>query len=177
MARQRERNTLEDTRRETTPSRSQRKRDSTALQKLGEELTLLGASELDRMPLSENLREAVREWRRIHSHEGRRRQLQYIGRLMREEADPAAVTAALEARRQGRSAETQVFRHLERLRDELVEAEEPGLLCAGFGERADEVRRLALRAREERRIGAPPRAFRALFRLLRELETPAVDAK
>ncbi len=172
MARHRERNALADAEREATPSRSQRKRDSIALQKLGEELTLLGASELERMPLSAPLKAAVQEWRRIPSHEGRRRQLQYIGRLMREEEDPTAVAVALEARRQGRSAETQAFRHLERLRDELVEAADPGLLCAGFGERADEVRRLAVRAREERRDGAPPRAFRALFRLLRELETP-----
>ena len=68
------------------PSRSQKKRDSTALQRMGEELTTLGSSVLAKMPLTPNIREAVLEWQRLSSHEGRRRQMQYIGRLMREEA-------------------------------------------------------------------------------------------
>ena len=75
------------------PSRSQKKRDSTALQRMGEELTTLGSSVLAKMPLTPNIREAVLEWQRLSSHEGRRRQMQYIGRLMREEADPQAVRA------------------------------------------------------------------------------------
>ena len=68
------------------PSRSQKKRDSTALQRMGEELTTLGSSVLAKMPLTPNIREAVLEWQRLSSHEGRRRQMQYIGRLMAEDA-------------------------------------------------------------------------------------------
>ena len=51
------------------PSRSQKKRDSTALQRMGEELTTLGSSVLAKMPLTPNIREAVLEWQRLSSHE------------------------------------------------------------------------------------------------------------
>ena len=66
-------------------SRSQRKRDSQALQKLGEELAELPVRELAKLPMSPDLLEAYRDLGRITSHEARRRQMQYIGRLMREE--------------------------------------------------------------------------------------------
>ena len=151
-------------------SRSQRKRDSAALQELGAALTRLGASELDRMPLTPDLREAVLEWMRIGSREGRRRQMQYIGRLMREQADVAAVTAALAARDEAHGARTRAFRRIEALRESLLQAADPGELCSGYGERAHEIRALVLRARAERESGRPPHAFRALFRALQELE-------
>ena len=79
------------------PSRSQRKRDSLALQRVGERLTLYPDSVLATLPLSGELRLAVAEWRRIPSREGKRRQLQYLGRLMREEADPEAILEALDS--------------------------------------------------------------------------------
>ena len=66
-------------------SRSQRKRDSQALQKLGEELAELPVRELAKLPLSTALLDAYRDLGKITSHEARRRQMQYIGRLMREE--------------------------------------------------------------------------------------------
>ena len=65
------------------PSKSQRKREMSALQALGESLLRLSAAELARIDLPEPLREAIAETARISSHEGRRRQLQYIGKLMR----------------------------------------------------------------------------------------------
>ncbi len=74
-------------------SRSQRKRESTALQRLAEELARLAPSEWERLPLTEDLLSALRDLRRIRDHEGRRRQMQYLGRLMRE-ADGAAIEAA-----------------------------------------------------------------------------------
>ena len=82
---------------EDRPSRSQKKRDSTALQNLGEELASLPETILDAFPLSEKTREAVREWRRFSSRESKRRQMQYIGRLMREENDIPALREALTA--------------------------------------------------------------------------------
>ena len=104
------------------PSRSQKKRDSTALQRMGEELTTLGSSVLAKMPLTPNIREAVLEWQRLSSHEGRRRQMQYIGRLMREEADPQAVRDALDAIKLGHTGETASFKRSEKLRDDLMNA-------------------------------------------------------
>jgi ribosome-associated protein len=68
---------------ESKPSKSARKREYLALQKLGEELITLKQSELDRLPLDDALLEAVMEARQIKAHGALRRQKQYIGKLMR----------------------------------------------------------------------------------------------
>ena len=65
------------------PSKTQRKRDSHELQHLGEALAALPDERLARLELPEGLADALREYRRTRSHEGRRRQLQYVGKLMR----------------------------------------------------------------------------------------------
>lgn len=154
------------------PSRSQKKRDSTALQGMGEELTALGASVLAKMPITPNIREAVLEWQHLSSHESRRRQMQYIGRLMREEAEPQAVRDALDAVKLGHSGETASFKRSEKLRDDLMiasDAEMGGLLAAFPPEDAAELRDLTAKARNEREHGRPPHAYRALFRKLKSL--------
>ncbi len=78
------------------PSRSQRKRDSHALQRLGEALTRLSPQEQAQLPISDDLRAALQEYRRLTSREGKRRQLQYLGRLMRDEASPETLVEAME---------------------------------------------------------------------------------
>ncbi len=65
-------------------SRSQKKRDSSSLQKIGEEIANLAPAKLDMLPLTEDLQSAIAEYKRITNREAKRRQLQYIGRLMRE---------------------------------------------------------------------------------------------
>ena len=80
---------------ESKPSKSARKREYLALQKLGEELVTLRESELLSIPLDGDLLEAVQEARRIKAHGALRRQKQYIGKLMRH-VDPEPITAALE---------------------------------------------------------------------------------
>ena len=80
---------------ETKPSKSARKREYLALQKLGEELVTLRESDLLSLPLDEDLLEAVQEARRIKAHGALRRQKQYIGKLMRH-VDPEPINAALE---------------------------------------------------------------------------------
>lgn len=65
-------------------SRSQKKRDSISLQKIGEEIANLAPAKLDMLPLTEDLQSAIAEYKRITNREAKRRQLQYIGRLMRE---------------------------------------------------------------------------------------------
>lgn len=157
---------------EERPSRSQKKRDSTALQNMGEELAALSPSMLEKMPLTPNLREAVLEWRRLSSHESRRRQMQYIGRLMREEGDAPAVREALDGIRLGHAGETALFKRCEKLRDDLMTAapdEVDGLLAPFAPEDAAELRDLLAKARNEREHGRPPHAFRALFRTLKSL--------
>ncbi len=76
------------------PSKTQRKREMHGLQALGESLVALEDDEIDRLPIDERLADAVRAARSIRSHEGRRRQLQFIGRLMRD-VDADALRAAL----------------------------------------------------------------------------------
>ena len=76
------------------PSKSQRKREALALQDLGETLVTLKPAQLDKMPLPEKLREAVLAARQMNQRGARKRQLQYIGRLMRE-IDPEPIRAAL----------------------------------------------------------------------------------
>ena len=76
------------------PSKSQRKRDALALQELGETLVTLKPTQLDKMPLPEELREAVLAARQMNQRGARKRQLQYIGRLMRQ-IDPEPIRAAL----------------------------------------------------------------------------------
>ena len=80
---------------ESKPSKSARKREYLALQKLGEDLITLRESDLLSLPLDEDLLEAVQEARRIKAHGALRRQKQYIGKLMRH-VDPEPINAALE---------------------------------------------------------------------------------
>jgi len=79
---------------DSKPSKSARKREYLALQKLGEELLALREADLLDIELEEDLREAVLEARQIKSHGALRRQKQYIGKLMRQ-IDPEPVRAAL----------------------------------------------------------------------------------
>ncbi len=154
------------------PSRSQKKRDSTALQVMGEELSALSPSVLAKMPISNNIREALIEWQRLGSHEGRRRQMQYVGRLMREEGDAQAIREALDRLKLGHAGETASFKRFEKLRDDLMiasEAELDELLAPFASEDAKELRELTAKARNEREHGRPPHAFRALFRKLKSL--------
>ncbi|MFZ1830217.1 MAG: ribosome biogenesis factor YjgA [Candidatus Competibacteraceae bacterium] len=79
------------------PSKSQRKREATVLQELGEQLVKLTATQLKRMLLPEDLLAAVRLAQSISQRGGRKRQLQYIGKMMRQldEADIAGMRAVL----------------------------------------------------------------------------------
>lgn len=79
---------------DTKPSKSARKREHTALQKLGEELISLRESDIAALPIDDDLREAVLEARQIRANGALRRQKQYIGKLMRQ-VDPEPIRAAL----------------------------------------------------------------------------------
>ncbi|MFN5882725.1 MAG: ribosome biogenesis factor YjgA [Burkholderiales bacterium] len=101
------------------PSKSQRKRDSHALQALGERLVGLPESRLAALDLPDDLRDAIALARRITAHEGRRRQLQYVGKLMRR-IDPSDIEAALGHDDERHRAETAVMHAAERWRDALI---------------------------------------------------------
>lgn len=84
------------------PSRSQKKRESTALQTLGEELAKLPLREIEKLGVSPDLVGAFRDLSRMTSREARRRQMQYVGRLMREEDDIPLLEDAVSLFKEGR---------------------------------------------------------------------------
>lgn len=155
-------------------SRSQRKRDVEELQKLGAALVDLAPVQLDAIALPDALAAAVREAQRIRSHEARRRQLQYIGKLMRS-VDPEPVRAALAALAGQSAAARARHRRLEGWRTRLIE--DDGALtefaAAHPGADLQALRTLIRNARREILENRPPRAQREMFRLIRELNEPA----
>ena len=100
-------------------SKTEMKEDMEALQKLGEELVELKPSVLEKFPLSEDLAEAIKDAQRF-KNEAKRRQLQYIGKVMRNE-DPEPIQAALDKVRNKHSQATAELHKLEQLRDRIVE--------------------------------------------------------
>jgi ribosome-associated protein len=162
---------------EEGPSKTQRKKEMTALQDLGEELCLLNESQLAEVPIPDELREAIAEAQRIRQHGGKKRQMQYIGRLMRG-IDAAPVREKL-ASWQGVSADAKALLHrVERWRERLLEDEAAvGEFVAEFPHSDLQHLRSLLRAiRKERELNKPPRQYRELFRVLRESIEPATAA-
>jgi ribosome-associated protein len=152
-------------------SKSQLKREMLALQSLGEQLVELPPTQISKIEMPEDLREAVLFAQTLKRSEARRRQLQYIGTLMRE-GDPEPIRKALDEIARGRSLEASQVRQIEQWRTSLLEGKE-GLLddiLARFPE-ADrrQLRQLVVNARKEQEGNKPPKTFRALFRYLREL--------
>lgn len=141
-----------------------------ALQDLGVALAGLDPAKLRELHLPEPLEEAILATRSITKHEARRRQLQYVGRLMRD-VDPEPIHAALERIESLPRAERARFAAAERWRDRLLEDD---LAVGEFVAAHPAVDRIELtalvrEARGERAGGRPPHKFRALFRRIRQL--------
>jgi len=153
-------------------SKTQRKKEMHALQALGAALVELGEAQLDALELPEGLAQAVREAKRIRSHEGRRRQMQYIGRLMRE-IDAVPIRARLDALGGQSAAAAAHHRRLEALRERLIgdDGALTDYVASHAGADLQELRTLIRNARREQEEGRPPRAYRELFRLLKALDT------
>ena len=151
-------------------SKTQRKQAVHMLQALGEELVELNVDSLAAIELPERLRDAVMEARRITKFEAKRRQLQYIGKLMRGvEAEP--IRAALDAAGARSRAEAAAHKRIEAWRERLLAG--PGAVAELLAEypHAD-TRRLRALVRDvlrEREAGRPPRSFRELYQALRAL--------
>lgn len=153
------------------PSKSERKREMLALQVLGEQLLELAPRELQRVALSEELLEAVQLANRLKSREGKRRQLQYIGKLMRD-IDPEPLRLFLEQRRQGQRQLASEFHGLEKLRDELLTEGDQAIdrfMMNYPGTDRAHLRQLVRAARQERSGEGSGRCARKLFRHIKEL--------
>ncbi|KWF16898.1 hypothetical protein A8D95_32625 [Burkholderia cenocepacia] len=153
------------------PSKSQLKREMHALQELGQALVDLPKDALKRMPMPEDLADAVREARRITDHEGKRRQLQYVGRVMRSLTDDetAALRTALDAQRGVNKAATARLHWIERTREQLLASDDALTEFLRQHPDADiqEGRTLIRNARKEAQQGKPPRYFRELFQWIK----------
>ncbi|PJC85889.1 hypothetical protein CSW98_12615 [Vibrio sp. HA2012] len=153
-------------------SKTEMKHDMDDLQKIGEELVELKPAVLEKFSLPEELFDAVRDAQRF-KNEARRRQLQYIGRLMRN-IDPEPIQAALDKLRNKHSQATAVLHKLEQLRERIIEEGDSAIndVMATYPQ-ADRqrLRQLYLQANREKKGSKPPKASREIFQLLKELET------
>lgn len=156
------------------PSKSQLKREMTALQKLGEELVNQPKDRVMRVPMPEDVREAILECQKIKDHEGRRRQLQFVGKKMRglEEEEVAAINKAIDSWKGASKAETAAMHALERRREKLL-ADDKALteLKAEYPEvDVQQLRTLIRNARKEQDENKPPKAYREIFQILKQLQ-------
>jgi hypothetical protein len=115
---------------DAAPSRTERKRAALDLQKTGGQLVALRAEDLARIPLGDDLREAIALYQRIRSHEAKRRQLQFIGKLLRgTEMDP--VYAALDRINGQSNSVRYAFHQLEQWRERLIDDRIPQRSSSG----------------------------------------------
>ena len=154
------------------PSKTQRKQQMEELQTLGEELVALSIDRIKRIDIPDELRDAVREAQRMTRHdEAKRRQMQYIGKLMRNvEVEP--IRAALALVRGESAGETAKLHRLERLRSELLADEKVAGEIAELYPAVDlqHLRSLRRAALKEQANNKPPRSYRAIFQLLKALD-------
>ncbi len=153
-------------------SKTKRKQEMHALQALGAALVALPESQLAGLALETRLHEAVVAAKRIKSHEAKRRQMQYIGRLMRG-VDPEPIRERLAALEGSSAQATAQHRRLEAWRERLLAGDEALTeFAAAFpGTDLQALRALLRNARKEMKEGKPPRAYREVFRLLKEFSS------
>lgn len=169
---------------EVKPSRSAKKREALALQKLGEKLIHLSAAERKQIDLPEEIIQALELLDKITDHEGRRRQKQYIGRLMRE-VDSGPIQREIDKIRNIHSKEINTFQEAEELRKKLLESDEneiehilENFYSANSNDLAanpsmEELRETVIRARKQTRgsgnATGPINYPRKLFRMISQI--------
>lgn len=158
-------------------SKTKKKQQMQALQDLGEELAELSGDWLKKIDIPEHLRDALQQAQRMNSHGAKRRQLQYVGKVMRD-IDPEPIRAALATLRGESAAEVARMHRLERLRTRLMEDEKTLTDIANAFPGADlqHLRALRRSALKEQEGEKPPRSYRAIFQTLKELEAGALNA-
>jgi ribosome-associated protein len=156
------------------PSKSQLKREMTALQKLGEELVAEPKDRVMRVPMPEDVRDAILECQAIKDHEGRRRQLQYVGKKMRslEDDEIAAIQRTLDSWRGASKTETALMHALERRREKLLRDDSALTELRAEHPQVDiqHLRTLIRNARKEQAENKPPKAYREIFQILKQLQ-------
>lgn len=159
------------------PSKTKVKQQMHDLQEIGEQLVQLSDEQLQQLDLPERLSDALRELKRINKFGAQRRQLQFIGRLMRE-VNTTPIVAKLEVWN-GKSRQHSAWLHqLERWRERLLEDETAltELLAEHPGADAQRLRMLIRNALKEKELLKPPKSYREIFQVLREILPEQTDA-
>ncbi len=152
-------------------SKTRKKHEANALQALGTELTQLNEDQLHTIPLPQNLLDAILAAQKIHQHGGRKRQLQYIGKLMRD-IDPEPLKQAMRKIQLQHKRDSAHFHQLESWRDQLLQNSPTAMdeLLAKFpGLDVQHVRQLVRNAHKERNTQKPPKSARTLFKYLQSI--------
>jgi len=155
------------------PSKSELKRQMSELQKLGEELVAEARDRVKRVPMPEDVREAILMCQTITNHEGRRRQMQFVGKKMRtlDEAEIAVIQQTIDSWKGMSKADTAALHALERRRDKLL-ADDKALttLLAEHTELdGQHLRTLIRNARKEQAENKAPKAYREIYQILKDL--------
>jgi len=163
------------------PSKSQLKREMDALQKLGESLVAEPRDRVKRVPMPEDVRDAILECQQIKDHEGRRRQMQYVGKKMRtlEPDELAVIQKTIDSWHGASKAETAAMHALEARREKLLADDQAltELLNRHPDVDVQHMRTLIRNARKEQAENKPPKAYREIFQILKQLQAQAARAK
>ena len=155
------------------PSKSELKRLMTQRQKLAEVLAALSSDALKTIPMDEAIKAAIAETNKIKSFEAIRRHKQYLGKLMRflddEELD--TIQKRLDAIQGVSKAETAKLHHLESFRDRLIANDETftNMIEQYPDMDIQNMRTLIRNARKEKEVNKPPKAYREIFRVLKDM--------
>jgi ribosome-associated protein len=162
------------------PSKSELKRQSNELQKLGEQLIDAPRDRVKRVQMPEDVKEAILMCQTITNHEGRRRQLQFVGKKMRtlDEEEVAIIQRTIESWKGASKAETASLHALERRRDKLLADDKALTVLLEEHPQLDvqQLRTLIRNARKEQAENKPPKAYREIFQILKDLAKPAKAA-
>lgn len=155
------------------PSKSELKRQSNELQKLGEQLVDAPRDRVKRVPMPDDVRDVILETQTITNHEGRRRALQFVGKKMRtlDEEEIAVIQRTIDSWKGASKAETAALHALERRREKLLADDKA--LTALLEENPEldvqHLRTLIRNARKEVAESKPPKAYREIFQILKDL--------
>ena len=155
------------------PSKSEAKRQSNELQKLGEQLVDAPRDRVKRVEMPEDVKEAILTCQTITNHEGRRRALQFVGKKMRtlDEEEVAVIQRTIDSWKGASKAETAALHALERRREKLLADDKAltQLLAENPELDVQHLRTLIRNARKEQAENKPPKAYREIFQILKDL--------
>ena len=151
-------------------SKSQMKREMLALQELGEKLVALTADQLEQLELPDNLLTAILQAQTINKHGAKRRQIQYIGKLMRD-VDAEDIRHQYDNATRHSAESISQFHKMEKWREQLIERGDEALeefLTAYPDADRQQLRSLIRGAVEERKDNKPPKLYRKIFQVIKQ---------